>query len=164
MLNSIYLKSSGRRYYVTFFIAFLILSAILLAISPFIPFNVYQLVFALLVLNFAASGAAFLYFQNRYIHVEDEVLTVRQGVLTSKMSVIPFNKIDEIKTQYTLFDRVLGIGTIMIDTAGTSGVEVVFSNVPQESINAFLGLFRQYRQKQEAPKTEGGHGGTGDNW
>lgn len=154
MLTSIYLKPSGRRYYISFFLAFALLSIILFLASPMLKFNVYQLIFALLVLNFFASGIAFLYFQHHYIHVEDEIITVKEGLLMSKMVVIPFDKINEIKTEYSMSDRILGVGTIMLDTAGTGAVEVIFPDVPRESINAFIALFRQYKEKKEAPGEE----------
>ncbi len=148
MSSSIYLKPSGRVYYASFFIAFLLLSGLLMLAAPFVKFNVYQAMFALLVLNFIASGLAFLYFQQSYIHVEDEIVTVKEGVVLSKMVVIPFNKIDGIKTQYSLIDLLFGLGTIMIDTAGTGAIEVIFSNVPKESIDSFVAMFRNYRQDQ----------------
>lgn len=154
MLTSIYLKPSGRRYYISFFLAFVILSIIIFLASPLLKFNVYQLILALLALNFLASGIAFLHFQHHYIHVEDEIITVKEGLLMSKMVVIPFDKINEIKTEYGMSDRILGVGTIMLDTAGTGAVEVIFSNVPRESINAFIALFRQYKEKKEAPGEE----------
>lgn len=148
-MNSIYLKPSGRIYYASFVLLFILISTLLNAASAFLAFNIYQVMFILLALASFASLIAFLYFQHKYIHVEDEIITVREGIITSKISVIPFNKINEIKTQFSFFDRLLGVGTIMIDTAGTSAVEVVFKNVPKESISAFLGLFRQHRESAQ---------------
>ncbi len=152
MGNSIYLKPSGRFYYAAFFIAFLAVSLALYALAGVLPFNAYQAMFELLVLYFVLSGGAFLYFQQQYVHAEDEMLTVKEGVVTSRMVVIPFNKISEVKTQYGLWDTILGVGTVVIDTAGNSGVQVVFSHVPRDSIIAFLAMFRNYRGPDEAQK------------
>ncbi len=167
--NVIYLKPSGRRYYLLFFLAFATISAVLLFATPLFPFNVYQAVFALLVLASIASGVAFLYFQRQYIYVEDEMITVREGIFTSRAMMIPFSNVVEIKTQYTLVDSILGVGTVMIDTAGTAGVEVVFSNIPRQSIINFLSLFRHYKQLGEARKkghavAEGKQKPERDNW
>lgn len=147
-MSSIYLKPSGRFYYIAFFVAFAVLSLILYTISSFIQlqFNIWQAIFMLLLMYFVALGGAFLYFQQSYIHVEDDIMTVREGILFSKVMVIPFSKIKEIKTQYTFIDRLLGVGTVAIDIAETPGMEIVFSHVPKESINSFLSMFRQHKE------------------
>lgn len=149
MTNSVYLKPSGRRYYMLIFLAFAALSIALGGLGAFLQFSPWQAIFGLLVLMLAAWGVAFLYFQQQYIHAEDGIITVRRGIITSKMTVIPFNKISEVGTEYGLADRLLGVGKIIIDTAGTDKEEVVFRDIPAQSISTFLALFRQYKGKEE---------------
>lgn len=146
-MNSIYLKPSGKIYYVSLFLSFLVLSAIVFLVSPAIPINAPLVVMMLLAVYFIVVGAIMLYYQYAYIHVEDEMITVREGLITSKMFVIPFNKISEIGTKYALIDSLFGVGTVMIDTSGTSGVEIVFRNVPKEKINSFVSIFRRYKDE-----------------
>ncbi|VVB98372.1 Bacterial PH domain protein [uncultured archaeon] len=146
-MNVIYLKPSGRPYYVSLFAAFLALSALLYLVAPLVPqVNVYALMFGLLVLYFAASGVVFLYFQQVYMHVEDETITVKRGIVTSNVSVIPFNKITEVSTRYTLADKLLGLGSVTLEMMGPEEDDVTFKNVPKESITSFLALFKRSRE------------------
>lgn len=152
MKNSIYLKPSGRIYYILGFVVYFILTGIILSFSQFFPpyINPYQIILGLLILNFIFLGAVFLYFQHRYIHVEDEIITVREGGLfTNKMTIIPFNKIVEIKTQHELHEKFVGVETIMIDIAGRGVMEVVFKNVPQESVSSFISFFKRYKESKK---------------
>lgn len=143
---SIYLKPSGRKYYISFSFAFVLLSAMLFFTAPLFPFNIYLVIFVLFVLDCIIIGSIFLYFQSRYIHIENDIITVKEGLIMSKIAVIPFNKVSEVTTQYTLMDKLLRVGTIMLDTAGTPKVEVSFSNIPCESITAFIGVFKRYKK------------------
>lgn len=149
---SIYLKPSGRIYYAVVFAAFLLLSALLFLLEPWLGINAPLGSLWLLVLAFCAWGFVFLYFQYHYIHVEDGTLTVREGLLTRKMVIIPFEKITEIESVRSALEALFGVGTVKIDTSGTSGMEIIFRNVPKESIDSFLGFFRRYQDSGAKPQ------------
>lgn len=151
---SIYLKPSGRPYYISFFVLFLALCALLYLIGTFVPqVNVYIIMFGLLILYFIASGIAFLYFQQIYMHVEDDTVSVKMGILTSKFSLIPFGKITEVSTQYGIVDRILGLGSVTIEMMGGEADDITFKNIPKDSISAFMGVFKRSRDgKPAAPQ------------
>lgn len=142
-------------YYIGLFLAFLLLSTILFLLQQFLPFSAPLASLLLLLLTLLGLALTFFYFQFYYIHVEDDIITVREGLVTSKMLVIPFNKITEIETNRTLLESLFGIGTIKINTSGTSGVEIVFKNVPKENIDTFIGIFRRYKTEVEAVEPKG---------
>jgi len=50
--------------------------------------------------------------------LSDNDLVVREGVLTRKSSAIPYEKIQDISSERTVFERVLGLATVEIETAG----------------------------------------------
>ncbi|MBU0586562.1 PH domain-containing protein [Candidatus Micrarchaeota archaeon] len=146
-MTSIFLKPSGRVYYISFSLAFFLISALLIWASPLLPFNPYQLVFILIILALVASLAIFFYFQYQYIHLEEDTVTIRQGFLNSRISIIPIKKVIEVRSDYSLVDRLLQMGTLYLDTAGTANLEITFRFVPRENIHTFLGAFKRYQDE-----------------
>ncbi len=151
-MSAIFLKPSGRAYYLAFFALFMLFSLLLVFVSNYfaLAFNIYQVIVGLMVVYFIASSAIFLYYQCQYIHVEENFITVRQGVISSKVSVVPMSKIVEVAASYSILDRILGIGTIKVDTSGTNTVEIIFRFVPKESIHTFISIFKT-KKAEESP-------------
>lgn len=152
MNTSLYLKQSGRFYYLSFFIVFIIISIILYVFASSFSFDIYQIIFGLFILYFVVACFAFLYFQNFYIYIESEIIIVKEGLIIHKMIAIPFDKINEITIKYTFADKILGIGTIIIDTTGTDAVEIIFPNVLIEKIHLFINIFKQWEQDKNSKK------------
>ncbi|MDD5337630.1 MAG: PH domain-containing protein [Candidatus ainarchaeum sp.] len=156
-----YIRPSGKIYYFLFASAFAVLCALTLLLSAVMEFSPYLIMAVLVAMLAIACAATYTYFQYFYIHVEDEIITVREGAVSSKMVVIPFNKISGVESRRGPLDSIFGLGTLMIDTSGSAGVEVEFRNTPQESISIFMDIFRKYKDgektgpaKEEAKREE----------
>lgn len=61
-----------------------------------------------------------LWFRNLSYLVEEDKVIIRKGVLTKTQQNIPINMVTDFRLQRTLYDRALGIGSILIQTAGQS--------------------------------------------
>jgi putative membrane protein len=61
-----------------------------------------------------------LWFRNLSYLVEEDKVIIRKGVLTKTQQNIPFNMVTDFRLQRTLYDRALGIGSVLIQTAGQS--------------------------------------------
>jgi len=61
-----------------------------------------------------------MHYLNFTYEIGDKELIVREGVLTRKTTVIPFGRIQDITSERTLAERMLGLATIEIETAGSS--------------------------------------------
>lgn len=61
-----------------------------------------------------------LWFRNLSYLVEEDKVIIRKGVLTKTQQNIPVNMVTDFRLQRTLYDRALGIGSILIQTAGQS--------------------------------------------
>ncbi len=152
MDTSLYIQPSARPYCVSFFILFLLLSGLMYVVGQYAPsFNPYLFILAFFALYLIISGAAFLYFKQFYMHIEEDVVTVKQGIITSKVSVIPFNKITEVSTQFTIVDRILGLGTVTLELMGAEQDDIVFAGVPADRIAAFVAVFRRSRESKTHP-------------
>jgi putative membrane protein len=65
-----------------------------------------------------ALPAMILWFRNLEYIVEDDKIIIRKGVLTKIQQNIPMVMITDFRLQRTLYDRLLGIGSIQVQTAG----------------------------------------------
>ncbi len=148
----LFLKPSGRKYYLLIAGAFLLLSAGLfyglydrwLSAQDFA-----KLEFFLLITTLLAFLLTMFYFQTAYIKVENESVLVRRGILIRTSMMIPFNKIDNIQTKATLLDAVLGLQTIMIDTSGTDEIELTMDNLPSAKVKEFLDYYKEWKRSGE---------------
>ncbi len=90
-------------------------------------FDMPKSIFVLLFL--VASVALILLPVYFYAHIEYMSFTyelaqnefvIRQGVITRHTTVIPYNRIQNISTTRTLLERMLGLASLQIETAGTN--------------------------------------------
>jgi uncharacterized membrane protein YdbT with pleckstrin-like domain len=61
--------------------------------------------------------------------VTSDRLIVRSGVFTRKGREIPLERINDITFHQTLFERILGSGDLVVESAGTQGQQV-FGDIP----------------------------------
>ena len=77
-------------------------------------------------LLFAAYGvfkAVYLYRSWRYV-VRTESLYLTRGVFTKVQTVVPYVRVQHIDTRRSAFERVLGLSTLVVYTAGSRGADV----------------------------------------
>ena len=55
---------------------------------------------------------------------------IRRGILTHKGTDIPLKRLNDVAFEQTLLDRIIGAGTLMIESAGEHGQEVL-TNIPK---------------------------------
>jgi uncharacterized membrane protein YdbT with pleckstrin-like domain len=61
-----------------------------------------------------------LWYRNLEYLIEEDKVIVRKGILTKTQHNIPFEMVTDFRLQRTLYDRALGIGSILVQTAGQS--------------------------------------------
>lgn len=93
----------------------------------------------LLVGSIIAILFAILYYNSiSYEIVEDEV-HVNRGIITKTLKIVPYRTITNIEIKRGPYDRVLGIGTIELQTAGFSsnkmGPEERLDGIPRDQLN-----------------------------
>jgi len=59
--------------------------------------------------------------------ITDQRVILRRGLLSKKTSEVSINDIRKIGTEQRFLQRIFGVGTMTISTAGTSGVEISVS-------------------------------------
>ena len=84
---------------------------------------------------FAVYGvvrAVFLYRSWRYV-VREESLYLTRGVLTTVQTVVPYVRVQHIDTRRSAFERVLGLSTLVVYTAGSRGADVTVPGLRPET-------------------------------
>ncbi|MGZ8172487.1 MULTISPECIES: PH domain-containing protein [Methylobacter] len=64
------------------------------------------------------------------LYFDDDGVLLKKGIIAQNQVQIRFNDIKTIGVQQSILDRLLGIGTLHLDSAGTNGtVDIVFNNL-----------------------------------
>jgi len=103
------------------------------------------------------------YYRSLHYAIEDDEVIVRVGVITRSVKHVPYRTVTNLEVKRDPFDRLLGIGTLRIQTAGMSGQTgaeeslVGLDNV-DEIYQTVAARLRQFRAA--LPPTQAGEEGT----
>lgn len=119
----------------------MILLAVVLPLSYFWLWNLWGLVLMPFLLFFAV-----LQYRYHGYAFDGTVLFIKRGVVRQQIAVVPLDKIQVFYTTHSLFQRRLGLKTILIDTAGASSFTIprvvdVKSDTADDFVNALYGSF-----------------------
>jgi membrane protein YdbS with pleckstrin-like domain len=96
----------------------------------------------------AWGGAMYLRWVNTYFVLSSERLITRSGFISKRGVEIPLGRINNVNFQQSLFERIIGAGDLLIESAGESG-QSRLSNVrkPDAVQNAILLAMDDYRNR-----------------
>lgn len=77
-------------------------------------------VIAILVMWLIVYPIVILWIRNLSYLIQEDRITIHKGILTKTHQNIPYRSITDFILQRSLYDRILGIGSIRIQTAGQS--------------------------------------------
>ncbi len=84
---------------------------------------------AAVVLLVAFTVVPFLRWRTTLFVVTNRRVVVRTGVLARQGRDVPLSRINDITFSHSLFERILGCGTLVVESAGERG-QVVLTEVP----------------------------------
>ena len=105
-------------------------------------------------------GVAVLRYWFFRFRLEEDRILIRKGVLRKTSIDLPLDRIQGINIDRSLTDRVLGLVTVKVDTAGSDGVEARIPSVQAsfaDQLRARVGVARG-----EGPTVPAGEGDAGD--
>ncbi|MEM4271990.1 MAG: PH domain-containing protein [Candidatus Bilamarchaeaceae archaeon] len=91
---------------------------------------------------------AFIRAKIQYIDVDSEGITMHSGLINKKTSYIPYRRIDNVKINRNLIERIFGLGSIGVDTAGSNQVEIEMDNIPYHYLERMQAYIK--RKSEEA--------------
>lgn len=112
-------------------IAFVLLGAFVAAQSW--PYISAAAPWAVVVLSILAFGNPIYHHIRRQMEtytITNQKVEIQTGLLSRTTRKIPIHKIQDVTTQATLLGRLLGIGSVLIDSASESG-KITLKNIPK---------------------------------
>ncbi len=79
-------------------------------------------------------GIWLLWWRDNYLGLTKRSIVRRTGVFNKQERAVPLNQVQDISIDYGIVRRMLGHGDIRIETAGSSGTEIIMKNIhkPEE--------------------------------
>ena len=74
-------------------------------------------------------GLWLLWWRNDYLALTRRSIVRRTGVFTKEERAVPLNQVQDISISYGIIRRLLGHGDIRIETAGSTGTEIIMKNI-----------------------------------
>ena len=146
------LYASPRRAFLVALFWALILTAGWWYITKYINLGIYPLLVGYgIVLLYAAYH--YIRAKHQVIFLHDSHLQYRHGIVNIETINIPYAKVDNVRTSQSLFDRILGLIRVEIDTPGEKIVEIVFPNADAKQFKEF---YKEFHKKLEEVKSSGG--------
>ena len=75
-------------------------------------------------------GARLVRWQTTHFVVTSERLVFRSGILAKQSRDIPLEKVNDLASNQTFFERMLGAGDLLIESAGERGLQTVHRHPP----------------------------------
>lgn len=103
------------------------------------------------VLVVAALGIGYVVVKYRAWHFEirDDDLYLERGVFTHVTTVVPFVRVQHVDTQRGPVERLLGLGSVVVYTAGSRGADVTIPGLTPERASELQGRLRNLAVESE---------------
>ncbi|MBD3389806.1 PH domain-containing protein [Candidatus Micrarchaeota archaeon] len=141
-------RRSGRREYFTAFVAAVVVSFILFSLNNWMELPLHALIFLVWVLAGASGVISFIKAKIQYIDVDTEGITLHKGLFNKKTTYVPYERITNINVDHNLIDRVFMLGTLKVDTAGTTKTEITMGSIPNKYLEKMSGCISGYIGKK----------------
>jgi len=83
-------------------------------------------------------GLGFIMAKFQVITLDENTISYSTGILATKRVTLPYARITETSYAQGILERILGVGTVSIDTAGGSDVAIRVGNVRYSDIKKLL--------------------------
>ncbi len=100
-------------------------------------------ILALIAMKGAAQNKQFI-----TLIIDDEQVSLKSGILSSKTEIINYSSITDFDINRDFFDNILGTASIEIDTAGTTGIELQASGIPMKYVDELASKIRKRESKK----------------
>jgi putative membrane protein len=103
-------------------------------------------------------GYSIIYFLNFKFHIDgkNEEFVLQKGVFSTDVINIPFRKIQQVNFRRNILQRVIGVYSVVVETAGSQDKEVEIKALSQERANALSDRLMAHAEEEKAEAgTEG---------
>jgi len=118
-------KPSAKLYHIQIGLAAIVLIAILIITGGFLGNTMIILIGIIIFLALIATVVSTITIKVRTVEIGEYAVTVKTGLLNTRTIMIPYERMTNVNIKRGIFDRLMGMGTLEIDTAGTAQTEVI---------------------------------------
>ena len=104
---------------------------------------------AAVVLAILGAGYALLRYRVWRFEVQDDAIYLERGVFTRVHSVVPFVRIQNVDTQRGPVERLTGLSSVVVYTAGTRGADATLPGLAPERATALREELRELAVESE---------------
>ena len=133
-MNNFIVKPSAKVYYLKIILCAAVFTILLLILGTILKFEIILIIPGIWFIAIFCAIAAKIMIHFRSIEVTDKDITMKIGVLNTKSVVVPYGQITNVNVKRTLFDRVMGLGLIEVDTPGTDVAELTMDYISKNDI------------------------------
>ncbi|MFA5049952.1 MAG: PH domain-containing protein [Candidatus Micrarchaeia archaeon] len=141
------IRPSPKIYYAQLVLILIILIFIIFIIEKIFDINLILWIAGILMIGIIAGISIRIILKYQYVCIKDNMIIKTVGILNIKKVNVSINKIANINTNRSIFERIFKLGTIEIDTAGTNNVEIRLGNLPEKEMAEFLEIVRKKEQE-----------------
>lgn len=131
-------RPTGRITYVTVVVlailATLVVMNINAALRSYLALDLTVLMYAIWAIGALAVVISFIRHKVELIEVSPNGIHCKTGIFNTKNTNIPFHKVDNVRVNRSLVQRLFMVGELCIDTAGTTQMEVRMADLPNDRI------------------------------
>ncbi|GKZ13707.1 PH domain-containing protein [Haladaptatus sp. T7] len=148
------METLNPRVRVVWFVSVLVLAALVGGVLAGVRRFLVEFALALVgagVLAAAVIGVAYVLFKYRTwrFEIRDDDLYLERGVFTRVTTVVPFVRVQHVDTQRGPIERLLGLGSVVVYTAGSRGADVTIPGLTPERASELQGRLRNLAVESE---------------
>ncbi len=107
----------------------LILLAIALVVRDYLEPHTLTIILAILIIGLLVIAGRFASSRFKTIELGERTITYQSGILSSRKITLAYDKITEASFYQHLMDRIFGVGTLNIDTAGGMPIAINVADI-----------------------------------
>jgi putative membrane protein len=151
-------RCSGRIQYAKAIIVGAILTYAAMRAHNWVEFPVmtaYEAIWGLAIFYIIIS---FVRAKIQYIDIDSEGITMHTGLVNKKTRYVPYERIDNIKVDRNIIERIFFLGSLGVDTAGSNQVEIQMRDIPSHYLDRMISSVqkRVSEARGRAPPSTGG--------
>lgn len=113
----------------------------------------FYLIFALVIGLIAVPSVLLSFFYFKYLITKEELI-IHSGVINRKQRNIQLKRIQNVNIQQNFIQRILGISTVKMETAGDASSEAILDSVSTANANEIKEIIKDYQNESEQEEAD----------
>ncbi len=93
-------------------------------------------------------GVSVVAYFRYFFHLEEDQLVIQKGVFNRSLTKLPFERIQNLYIEQNVLHRLLGVVSLRVDSAGSSGHEVTIDALEREDAEAMRAYVLEQKQEE----------------